>query len=395
MAKPNMRTVHTYCDTSRTRISFFYGRDALPTGQTLASELIIDLLSQTIWSFRIIRTPVFEGWGHGVFIHLLRYFRQVVFVWARFFRLASKRDAVIYLNLHQTMAGLVCCGLPFWLIAATSRTVKSVISLHGHVFCFWGDRDIRTRLLLLTLKRASIVTVLGKKERQRLIDIGVSASHVRIVNNTCEFPGREGRMPVQKEHVGVLYLSNLIEAKGYRTYLSGLLRLSRIYHGDTPIRALLCGQFLRSSHEAMESDGTAFIHRTMETINQSKSIHSAWTRGAYGEQKRQLFEEADIFVFPSQYRVEAQPVVLIEAMAAGCAIIASDVGEIPDMIGDGTGICLHDCGPDALVAAILDLVSNADKRMRLRHAALAKYHAEFSRGIYRKNWDSIFSLLCK
>ncbi len=45
-----------------------------------------------------------------------------------------------------------------------------------------------------------------------------------------------------------------------------------------------------------------------------------------------LYEEADVFVYPSLYEGFGLPV--LEAMASGCPVIASNVSSLPEMVGD-------------------------------------------------------------
>lgn len=73
-----------------------------------------------------------------------------------------------------------------------------------------------------------------------------------------------------------------------------------------------------------------------------------------------LLEEADVFVLPS--RSEAFPNSIMEAMAAGVAVVASDVGGIPELVRDGkTGRLVPPGDVDALSSALLDLLGNPRK----------------------------------
>jgi glycosyltransferase involved in cell wall biosynthesis len=59
----------------------------------------------------------------------------------------------------------------------------------------------------------------------------------------------------------------------------------------------------------------------------------------------------DVFVIPS--RIEALGVVVVEAMASGCFVIASKVGGIPEMVSDPSlGILVPAGDPPALSAAM-------------------------------------------
>jgi len=70
-----------------------------------------------------------------------------------------------------------------------------------------------------------------------------------------------------------------------------------------------------------------------------------------------LLEQADVFVLPS--RSEAFPNSIMEAMAAGVAVVASDVGGIPELVRDGeTGRLVPPGNVEALSSALLDLLAN-------------------------------------
>jgi glycosyltransferase involved in cell wall biosynthesis len=75
----------------------------------------------------------------------------------------------------------------------------------------------------------------------------------------------------------------------------------------------------------------------------------------------------DVFVLPSLN--EGMGKVLVEAMAMGKPIIASDVGGIQDLVAHGeNGLLVPPANGETLANAILDLYENPDKRKRMGEA---------------------------
>jgi glycosyltransferase involved in cell wall biosynthesis len=82
------------------------------------------------------------------------------------------------------------------------------------------------------------------------------------------------------------------------------------------------------------------------------------------------FSLYDIFVLPS--RVDGRPMALLEALASGCAVVASSVGGVPALIeGAGAGVL---CSPDdvvAFAAAVRAIARDPERLNQLKRRALA------------------------
>ena len=85
----------------------------------------------------------------------------------------------------------------------------------------------------------------------------------------------------------------------------------------------------------------------------------------------------DIFVLPSLS--EALSNSLMEAMACGCAVVASNVGGNPELVTDGeTGLLFKAGDPTGLAATLTTLIENGELRRRLADAAQEKVRQSFS-----------------
>lgn len=61
-----------------------------------------------------------------------------------------------------------------------------------------------------------------------------------------------------------------------------------------------------------------------------------------GDQKKELFEKSNIFIFPTRYKNEAFPLSVLEAFSYGLPVLSTDEGSIPFIIDEKSGIVVND-----------------------------------------------------
>jgi len=113
------------------------------------------------------------------------------------------------------------------------------------------------------------------------------------------------------------------------------------------------------------------------------------------EQLQSLYTQADAFVLPSIVNrdgdTEGLGVVLIEAMAFGCPVVASAVGGIPDVVVDGeTGLLVPPASPEALAAAVLRVLEDAQLAARLGRGGSARVQEYFEWGRITDSVESVY-----
>ena len=96
----------------------------------------------------------------------------------------------------------------------------------------------------------------------------------------------------------------------------------------------------------------------------------------------------DVFIFPSLY--EGLGIALIEAMAAGCACVATSAGPIPEVVSDGKdGILVPPGDAHAIAASVCRLLDDESLRLRLGDAATK---TAFSRFQPQKSADTLTTI---
>lgn len=110
------------------------------------------------------------------------------------------------------------------------------------------------------------------------------------------------------------------------------------------------------------------------------------------EEVHRRLSEADIFVLPSH--VDAQPLAVLEAMAAGLPIVATAVGQIPVMVRDGReGFIVAPNDPPALADALDRLLADPDLRKRLGASARERAARHYDRRLLSQRLGEVYESL--
>lgn len=383
------------------KIHFIYGSGHGFSGQRFASEMLMMGLRQRGWSVEVIQTPVLDrvsasSWSSEVGERLMLTLR-LLSAWLKGLRLALGSE-ILHVNLGQTCFALLRDGFPLLVrsVLAPYRQTQAIVSLHGNVFMSWNDQSVETRLLRQIAKTVRYVTVLGPRQKDRLARFGIRPEKVIQIDNSCLIaPITE--QECQNKHVisaaqplRILYLSSLIETKGYPEFVEAIGQLAA--QATFPVEAILCGKIT-----VMGSDcrfptriiARSWLESQIHLINQSPQVRLRWINGAEGKAKESLFQEAQIFILPSQYRVEAQPIAVLEALASGCAVITTKVGEIPTTVSHQTALLLDEATPTSIVAAIIELQQSPQKRLQLAQKGLHLFKQRFAYEKHIDLWEKI------
>jgi glycosyltransferase involved in cell wall biosynthesis len=106
-------------------------------------------------------------------------------------------------------------------------------------------------------------------------------------------------------------------------------------------------------------------------------------------QLRELYESSSIFVFPSE--AENFPVVLLEAMAAGLAIITTEGTGCAEVVGD-TAMLVPARNPQAISQALQRLVRDGELRRSLGAAARRRVEENFTWSAVAKRYVDEYTL---
>lgn len=126
------------------------------------------------------------------------------------------------------------------------------------------------------------------------------------------------------EKINILYLSNMIKSKGYLE----VIKLAKIYKKKNYHYHFAGGWQDKND----EKEFYNFIEdNKLENI---VTFHGF----VHGKRKKELFESASMFIFPTRYDNEAFPLAILEALSYGLPVLTTNEGSIPFMVDNKSGI---------------------------------------------------------
>lgn len=259
-----------------------------------------------------------------------------------------------------------------WLCKAFR--VPVVLHVHGSRFHDFHQRMPRAGrwLIRTTLEHSDVVIALGDVWAERLRTIAPDARIVTVPNAIR--PGR----PVDQHgagRVGVVFLGQIGFRKGTFALLDAWALLQD--RGPVPARLTVAG----------DGDVTGARTRSRQLgIGDSVTI-TGWLAAP---EVSQLLDDSHILVLPS--RDEGQPMAVLEAMARGLCVVASDAGGIPEILG-GAGITVGPEDTEALAQALAGLIADPEIRTGLGARALARIRSEYDLAVVSQRFDAIYSAL--
>lgn len=275
---------------------------------------------------------------------LLPFFLLSEFIWTLLSAIRLRPDVI---HSHSLLPqGLVAAWVA-WLVR-----VPHVTTSHGNDVFGLKSVGLSGRLKKWVLKQADAITVNSSVTEKAVLDLGAS------VGKVFRIPAVPNESPVQPELVAsiqdrypakkrILFVGRLIEEKGPEDLIRAFARLEP---GRSDYSCILVGEGpLKAQLEALA-----------EELGVAKQVHfPGWQpRGAVPS----WMAAADVLVVPSKpvgTWVEAQGLVVVEAMLVKLAVVASNFGGICDMISNGDTGCLFEAGDEpALFQSLIYVLEN-------------------------------------
>jgi glycosyltransferase involved in cell wall biosynthesis len=284
-----------------------------------------------------------------------------------FAKLRKTKPDIVYFSLMSVGPGFVRDFL--YIIIIKLFNPKIIFHLHNIGIHKQSKNLLFKKMYKYVFSNSSIIhpsAILLKKELENLNLVNTKEI---IIPNTC-MPFSNSNINLQRntnDIIRILFFSNLLPDKGLIVLLEAIKSVSEKSQNFV---LNVYGNYYRTKE----------VKRYEQFILNNNLSGKVFIKGpCYDREKESVFCESDIFVFPSYFREECFPLVILEAMQAGLAIITSSIGAIPEIIEDGINGILVEPKDYLQLAEKIELLMNNEKlRNRIGNKARDKYLKQYS-----------------
>ncbi len=253
-------------------------------------------------------------------------------------------------------------GLVSYLMKKITR-LPYIITAHGSDVPGYNPDRFRIEHKILSplwkkiVKDADQLVCLSETLKS-LVNEHYSGDNVSVIPNAIDLDRFE---PVKKKHKKILIVSRMFERKGIQHFLKALDGLEN----NHDINIVGDGPYLQTLKQMVDG--------------QSKKIKFWGWLDHTSSELRDLYQTSSVFVFPSES--ENFPIVLLEAMAAGLAIITTKNTGCEEVVGD-SALLVESRNPIAISGALTMLIDNPGLCRELGKAARSRVENNF-------NWTAV------
>ncbi len=284
---------------------------------------------------------------------------------------------VVYITPGQSFLGIVKYAILIFATKLLNR--KLVLHIHGNYLRqeYQNINSFKKSIAKFILGQADKGIVLSDLLIPNLTPF-MPENKINIVHNFVEdFLFEDTQETINRKKLNklrIIYLSNLMLEKGILEFLETLKNLER---KGINYEAKIAGN--------MDTNTRDVIKKYFDEIK-----NFSYLGVVDGESKKEMLLWANVFVFPSFYKMEGQPIAILEAMATGNIVLTSNHAGIPDVFSLDNGLFIDPKNPSDIVRQIINILKHKEKFERIM-----RHNHQYARSNFRdkKFIDSLESIL--
>lgn len=274
-------------------------------------------------------------------------------------------------------------------VAAARRRLPLVLHLHGSLASYrtivpagrqWLYRayDLLTRPLP-TLRAPAIVVSTGAEAREA-VAYGLDAARVHVIPMGIDQAAYR-LAGVRRDPQHILMVGRLCQDRNVELLLRGLALLR-----ERPWSCAIVGGEERRSY----TEAPGYLDRLRRLAGELGIAERVrFTGPLAGDALRAAYAGAGVFAYTSRWENFGQ--TILEAAAAGCALVSTPVGVAPDLIEEGrSGLGLDSPEPAALAARLAALLDNPGLQAAMGERAAATVRGQYAWGAIAQRYVELY-----
>ena len=195
--------------------------------------------------------------------------------------------------------------------------------VHHHSFAYLNRTPAFSKCILFTLRRCHHIVLCECMKNLLSSRYGIDPRHIDVISNAAFIePKHVSRDPAKRgQGLALGFLSNITYEKGIREVFSIFKSVSTLVPNS---KLLIAGPVNSEAQDWLD-----------QQVSEHDNI--TYIGPVYDDQKRKFFEEIDVFLFPTNYVNEAEPMVILEAFSYGIPVIAKPRGCIGELLNIENG----------------------------------------------------------
>lgn len=256
------------------------------------------------------------------------------------------------------------------LLVAVARLSGFDIILHHHSSPHALSYSPRFALLAMACGKGAVHVALSERMAADLVARYDRIRQVVVCTNAVHVRGNpmSRRRRALGEPLAIGLLANLTAAKGLDTAINAVVAARS---AGEEVGLVLAGPVTDAHAIALIEQARAQLGSAIRVIGPVS-----------GRAKQDFYRQIDIFLFPTRYRYEAQPLVIYEALSFGVPILTTKTGYIDEMlINVGTALPLGDGLCEELACLLCAFAGDPEATSVASDSA----YAEFTRAFMKSN----------
>lgn len=289
------------------------------------------------------------------FFWLIRCFKMIFFI------LVKGRFDLIH--THGYFADIITIPI------AKLLRIPVISTCHGFIA---NDKKLKryNRIDHIVLRFSKKIIAVSQEIKNELLKSGIKESRIEVVLNAVQTDidnnllaqdryNKRQLLNISEKDFVLGYVGRLSKEKGIQYLIEAAEILNE---SDIPIKVLIIG------------DGPE--KKDSECLVRQKGLEGKVSFTGFQTNVKSWIPAMDVFVLPSL--IEGTPMALLEAMAYGIPVVASDVGGVPQIIDSGKeGILVSPGKPEEIAAGITRLYNDDSLREDFATAAYKKVKSNF------------------